>query len=164
MKFVKILDHNTDKITEIPEMELAPGMIQVQLQEAGEVVWADPSAFKQNQEYLHPPFDDETKAVIAKIQSAVEEVFPMSVERWEDGFRRDEHPEREIVIWLRAAMLYQDMLENRDFSLDERKDIFRVFTVCMNSSQEQVREVLDIKCISKELAEEIIENYYGEGE
>jgi hypothetical protein len=61
----------------------------------------------------HDPFGERISADIEVIRVAFAEHDPLSMDEWENGFRRDATPEREIALWLRAAEIY------RMFTADE---------------------------------------------
>ena len=56
---------------------------------------------------IHPPFDAEVRALLEEIRARLEPVFPMTLEEWEDGFRRDQTPEREIAIWVHISKRFE---------------------------------------------------------
>ena len=66
-------------------------------------VWIK-AAQTKNGEYRHAPFDDSLRDFVKnEIQQPLAEVHPKTIAEWEDGFRRDAEPEREIAIWCRLA-------------------------------------------------------------
>src|SRR5687768_10453326 len=97
-KTVRVFDFETKQLTTIPAAELAPGMVQARVQGIGTVYISAGQAVKL-QGFRHPPMP-EMRENFAKIKASLDEVFPMSLEQWENGFRRDTNPEREIAFWL----------------------------------------------------------------
>src|SRR5438105_517510 len=95
---VPFLDMESGRVVRIPAAELRPGTIQVRVQGIDELVWVLPDQVKQG-EVKHPPFGEDIRAFIRQIQAAFVEHRQLSLEVWEDGFRRDAHPEREIALW-----------------------------------------------------------------
>src|SRR5688572_16572418 len=78
----------------------------------------------------HPPLGEQILTDIRSIQAAFQEHDPLSIEEWEDGFRRDATPEQEIALWLRAAEIYRGLSAN-DPSPERRRDVYRCLIVCM---------------------------------
>jgi len=69
-------------------------------------VWIDPTRLAPGQ-YKHQPFGPEVRDLFARLKVALDEVYPRMIEEWEDGFRHDQNPEKEIAIWLHIAEVYQ---------------------------------------------------------
>jgi hypothetical protein len=88
---VRVFDFGTEQIITMPAAELAPGMVKARLEGIEGEVWIDSSHLKKNV-FQHPPFDEEVRDHLHEIKSALNEVYPMSLEQWEDGFRRDRTP------------------------------------------------------------------------
>jgi hypothetical protein len=97
VEMVSYFDTEAKRVVRIPASELRPGVVQAQVQGIDELVWISPEQFHPG-EIRHPPFDEDVRAYIRQIQEALTEQRPISFEEWEDGFRRDNHPEREIAL------------------------------------------------------------------
>src|SRR4051812_12718202 len=95
---VPFLDTESGRVVRIPASELRPGVIQVRLEGTEEPVWVLPEELHLG-EIKHPSFSEDIRAYIRQIQEAFAEHRPLSFEEWEEGFRRDANPEREIAIW-----------------------------------------------------------------
>src|SRR5690349_5054197 len=111
-EMVRVFDSDTGKITTIPAAELAPGMVRITVQGMEGEFWADASKLKQSP-YRHPPFSEEVRDILRNIQQALEEVYPLSLEQWEDGFRRDTNAEREIAFWQHLSRVYSRLAADR---------------------------------------------------
>lgn len=158
--FVNVLDIATQTISRIPARELAPFMVQVKLHGTEDMVWADSRELKES-EYRHPPFSEEIRDLLRKIKSSLDEFYCLSLEEWEDGFRRDTNPENEIAIWLHFSAVYRNLTMSRDLSREQRHDYFKVLMTCLNSPREHVLHVFQPTAISIEEAENVIAQYYG---
>jgi hypothetical protein len=75
---------------------------------------------------LHSPFPDSLRTSVRLIQEAFADVWPRTVEEWEDGLRRELHHQKEIGYWLCMADTYKHFTAGRDLSNKQRKDIFGV--------------------------------------
>src|SRR4051812_42205186 len=112
-------------------------MIQVQIQDLDGVHWVDARE-------LHPgerraeSFPEEIRDLFRDLKFKLDDVYPMSIEGWEDGFLRDAHPEKEIALWLHVADIYSRFTSEGNLSLEQKKEYFRVLATCMNSSREMV--------------------------
>lgn len=160
-EMVPFLDGDSGKIVRIPVSELRPGTVQVRLQETGEVVWALPDQL-QPADFQHPEFDEEVRDCIRQIHKAFAEHRPLSFEEWEDGFRRDGNPAREIAIWLHAASVYQKFAANEPDPAC-RWDIYRCLVACMTATgPEEVWKVFRPAALSREQAATVIKAFGGQ--
>lgn len=120
---VPFLDAESGRIVRIPASVLRPGAIQIRLEPSGEVVWALPEQL-QMEEIRHPEFDENIWEYIRQIHDTFAEHRPLSFEEWEDGFRRDADPAREIAIWSHAADIYNAFTSDEP-NADRREDVYR---------------------------------------
>jgi hypothetical protein len=156
---VPYLDVEAGRVVRIPASELRPGAIQVRLQGSDEVVWALPEQLTQG-DIKHPEFDEGIRDYIRQIQVAFAEQRPLSFDEWEDGFRRDSNPEREIAIWSHAADIYTA------FTADEpdagrRRDVYRCIVTCLTTGPDGIRHVLRPEVLSLAEAEEVAKRFFG---
>jgi hypothetical protein len=159
MVSVQFFDVAIGRAVSIPACELRPGCIQIRLQGSTDVVWADPSQLKQG-EIQQPPFNDAMRADIKKIQMAFAEHRNLTVEEWEDGFRRDTHPDREIAMWLNAADVYRQFAWN-EMRADRRDEIYGIIVACLTAAPDSVWHVIRHAALTKPEVEQIIQRYYG---
>lgn len=59
-----------------------------------------------------PPFSSELKNKIERIQKAFSEHSAMTLEDWEDGFRRDANPASEIGVLLHCVEVYEQFAKS----------------------------------------------------
>lgn len=152
---VPFLDVENDRVIQIPTSELAPGAVRVQILGQGGLVWALPEHFSAS-DVQHPPFDGEVKERIRHIQVAFSEHRPLSFQEWEDGFRRDAHPDREIAIWLRAADVYKEFASVEP-SPDRRRDLYKCVVACLVTVGDEVWQVLKLDVLTRPEAQPIID-------
>jgi hypothetical protein len=74
----------------------------------------------------HPELSHALVARIKKVQLALDEVYPSSLADWLDDFRRDLHPEEEVVWWERLAQCYLIYRDERVLSASQRQPAFKV--------------------------------------
>ena len=74
----------------------------------------------------HAEFPPALVARIKNVHLALEEVYPSSLADWLDDFRRDLHPEREVVWWERLAECYLTYRNRRDLSAKQRQTAFKI--------------------------------------
>ncbi|MCC5453347.1 hypothetical protein LMJ53_16650 [Rheinheimera sp. UJ51] len=153
---VEVIDVETGDVSTVSSDQIGPGMVRVSYE--GKEYWADSAQLQQN-EYQHEPFQGEMKTRIESIMNNLSEVYSLSYEEWEDGFRRDQHPINEIVIWERIVSVYKHF-SNRASSLASRKEIYSVIVTCSYSEPNQVLNQVSLNELTEEEAREIIRAYY----
>jgi len=156
---VQIYDPDTHSLSTIPARELAPGMVRAHVTGIDGDCWIDPSKLKQS-EYRHPPFDEEVRKYLREIKDTLDEVYSLTLDEWEDGFRRDTTAEREIAIWLHIAEKYRECTSGKQLNLAEKQDVFKIVLSCANNPRDQVLTVAGVTTLSRPEAEEIVETFY----
>jgi hypothetical protein len=113
---------------------------------------------------LHPPFDDVgVRGLIRRIQQTFAEFENRPVRHWEEEFRRDHHPEREIAIWLHIAAVYEHFIQPRP--LQERlcreckHEIFRLCVACLLNGPRELQAASDL-VTPHQLQSQAIADYY----
>src|SRR6185503_10838678 len=117
-------DFATRKTVLIPKAELSPGVVLVQIQGDPGPVYVDAAQLKQGN-YQYSPFEGEERAAIQSLVTDLADVRPLSFEEWEDGFRRDQNPAREIAGWLHLAAILKVMSNKYGFCPAEKKECYR---------------------------------------
>ena len=160
MEMLRFYDFDNREIVMIPATNLPPGSMQVRVEGIEEPVWVRAEKLKLGT-YKHPPFAEPLRGCIQRIQRAFAEHCPLNYEDWEDGFRRDQDPDQEIAIVLRAAEIYCEFVSRWRLTLDERRDAFGVVSACMNTTHDQVWLAISLSALSQGHAESIVARYYN---
>lgn len=108
----------------------------------------------------HPPFDEEIRTYIRDIQAAFSEHRDLTVDEWEDGFRRDANPEREIAMFSYAADVYRIFTQNENGEA-KRAEIYKLLIACMTTAPASVWRVVKLQALDRERAEQIVRRFYG---
>src|SRR5438477_2186522 len=146
-EMVPFFDVESGRVVQIPATELRPGAVQARVQGIEGLVWLLPDQLKPG-EVKHPPFDEDVRAYIRQIQAAFAEHRPLSFEEWEDGFRRDAEPAREIALWSHAADVYT-AFAGTEPSPERRKDVYRCIVACLTTGPDTVWHVLRPAVLSR---------------
>jgi hypothetical protein len=88
------------------------------------------------------------------------EVYPRTIDEWEDGFRRDRNPEREIATWLHIAEVYETFTCEQPLSLEAKQDYLKVLLACSTTPHEHVLKSVSLSAITEEEAAAAIAAYY----
>jgi hypothetical protein len=155
---VPFLDTETGRVVQIPASELRPGAVQIQMEGIG-LTWALPHQFKDGG-VRHPLFDERAGAYIHQIHETFAEHRHLSFDEWEDGFRRDAKPEREIALWSHAADVYT-ALAGDEPSAERRKDVYRCIVACLTTTPDTVWYVLKPTVLGRGEAEQVVNRFYG---
>lgn len=153
---VEVIDVETGNVSTVSSDQIGPGMVRVSYE--GKEYWADSAQLQQN-DYQHEPFQGEMKARIESIMTNLSGVYYLSYDEWEDGFRRDQNPINEVVIWEHIISVYQ-RFSKKESSVAKKKEIYSVIVTCSYSEPGQVLNQVSLHELSEEQAKEIIRAYY----
>ena len=158
---VLFYDFNVKSVAHIPRGELSPGAIKVQIQGMDGLVWVLPAQL-QPRPVRHEPFDDDIRDYLRQIQTTFAEHRDLTLAEWEDGFRRDANPKREIAVWLHAANVYVQFAADEP-SKDRRLDVYRCILACMTTGPDAVWSVLKPQALERAAAHRVVDCFYGKG-
>jgi len=160
MSTVRFYDFENRRVIDIPAAELAPGSVKVQLNGSDEVVWMEARHLKPTSKPRHQSLSPELNEAIRRIKDCFQEQNPMAFEEWEEGFRFDAHPEKEIAYWLRAAVVFRHHAQH-ETDPEIRAEIYSLVGCCLNANRENVLRIFDGKKLGPQKAQAIIESFYG---
>jgi len=160
-EMVPFFDVASRRVVQIPASELRPGVVQARIQGIEGLVWLLPDQLLPG-EVKHPPFDEGVRAYIRQIREAFAEHRPLSFEEWEDGFRRDNNPDREIALWSHASDVYTAFAAGEP-SAGRRRDVYRCVVACLTTGPDAVWHVLKPEVLSRAEAEQVVNRFFGGG-
>lgn len=155
---VECYDFETKKVVSISKNEIGSGFVQARIEGQDELVWVNASKLEPAT-IKHASFDQEARSYIQQLQRIFSEHYRLSVEEWEDGFRRDSNPEREIAIWLYSSEVYEMYSANLE-SAEARAELFRCILACMNTQRDAIWDVLEIEVLDRGFAEKVIARFF----
>jgi len=158
-KMVPFFDVPSGRVVQIPAAELRPGTVQARVDGIDGIVWLLPDELQQGP-IQHPEFGEDIREYIRQIHTAFAEHRSLSFEEWEEGFRRDTNPEREIAIWSHAADVYTAFADVEP-SAERRGDVYRCIVACMTSGPADVWHVLKPEVLSRSEAEQVVNRFFG---
>jgi hypothetical protein len=151
---VRFLDPETGQTARIPASELTEGLVRADVLGVGKDVWTHASDFLAS-ELQHPPFGPERRTRLQRIRDIFSEVYPLTLEEWEDGFRRDAFPEHEIEGWLWMAHCYEHFTEGKEVRPEQKRDIFSVILYTAANGADYVRRTIHPPTLSRRRVREI---------
>ena len=155
---VPYLDFDANRVVQIPRNELASNAMQVRIRGMEDLVWVVPEELRPGP-VQHKPFTENVRDYLRQIQSAFGEHRNLTLEEWEDGFRRDASPEIEIAVWSHAAAVYVQFTAGESCA-DRRADVYRCITTCMTTQYESVWDILRPHTLDRSEAEMIVNRYF----
>ena len=156
---VRVYDFETKRMSEIPAAELASGMLLANIEGLGSAYVK--SAQLKPGDYQHPPFSDDVREFLRAIKRDLDEIYPKTLEEWEDGFRRDRNPAGEIALWLRLAETYQAFVNRIPRTAEEKEDLFRLLLAGISVDRKTIFDVYKPTYISAAEAEEAVQMLVG---
>jgi hypothetical protein len=155
---VPFYDVASRRVIYIPPEELAPGAVRAKIQGIEGVVWILADQLQAGP-LQHPPFDEDVRQHIRRIQETFSEHRPMTSAEWEDGFRRDRDPVPEIALWIHASNIYQDFAKAEALA-ERRKHLYQVIVACLTSTPDMVRRVLPQGSLSSEEIDRVVGRFF----
>ncbi|MGL5093955.1 MAG: hypothetical protein ACRDD1_00090 [Planctomycetia bacterium] len=159
METVLYCDVESGRIVHMPAAELRPGCVQVRLEGVDGLVWIAAEHLSESP-VRHPPFGEPFRSHIQTIQETFAEHCGMPFEEWEEGFRRDADPDKEIAVWMHAAEVYDEFAKTTFHTVDEREDVYKTLVTCLSSSPTTVWNVLELSSLSRAEAAAVVERFF----
>ncbi len=157
---VEVRDIKTGKFSVVLKKNLGEEMILVENEKSGKKYWVNRYDLIQSG-YRHPPFSGEIKQRLLTLMNTFSEVSKFkNYEKWEDGFRRDNNPEREIKVWEYIAKQYKKFSPKYKF-IEEKLDIYYLLITCSSSKKDIVLQTTKLNKLSVDDAKIIINSYYS---
>lgn len=161
-ELVRFYDAATKSVVRIPKAELRPGVVLVKTDDDPEPMYMEAAGLKLGS-LQHSALDEELRAEIGRLATELADVYPQSAADWEDGFRRDRDPEREIASWLYLAEILKVMSARHGYELVQRKECFRILVACATGNRETVRERSDPRLLPTPEVDQTIRYFYEGG-
>ena len=160
MSTVRFYDVENKRVITIPVSELAPGAVQVRLNDSDEIVWMEARHIKASPKTRFLDLGPELNEAIRRIMENFQEQNPMTFEEWEEGFRCDAHPEKEIAYWLKASAVFRHHVTGVH-AADERAELYHLVGCCLNSGREHLPQIFEGKHLPNAKVEAVLDSFYG---
>lgn len=159
---VPFRDFATQTTIRIPRAELCPGAVLIQIEGDSEPVYADSAALRIG-EYQHDALSDGAVEAIREFMHEFTDVFSRSYKEWEDGFRRDQNPDREVAGWLHLSRILRVMTDRYRYNLPQRDECFRILVACYTGGRDTVLDRSDPILLHVAQVEEITRFFFEGG-
>lgn len=126
--------------------------------ETGDVQWIDPNEIQPGPMQRDSLSDSQMERV-RTLQKVFVEVDGKSVDEWVDNFKRDLDPERELAIWEKMSSAYSAYCDDRDLSVEAKKEVYKVVLLRSMASEADVLQRLELSVLSQDDAKEIMMGY-----
>lgn len=95
-----------DGVFEMPRSKVPTGYIRVHVMDHGEM-YEDPARICRDGPMQHPEFPEKVRDVLRRqLEVFGSSLWITTLDKWEEGFRHDAHPWREIAYWDRMAAAF----------------------------------------------------------
>jgi hypothetical protein len=125
----------SDEYDMVPRDRVPAGYTRVYVQDRGEV-FLDPTWVGVEAELRHSPFTAEALGRLRVLQAVFADVYPRSLEEWEEDFRRDQTPWREVALWEMIAVAFrrytQHLSGSGELAVQKRRDVFALIMGLVN--------------------------------
>jgi len=158
---VPYYDFETKRRVWIPQSELSPGAVLIQIQGESEPVYADSVALQLG-DYQHDTLPPDVIEAITEIEQELFDVRPMTKEDWVDGFRRDSNPDHEVAGWLHLSRILRIVSDRNSYGIEERRECFRILIACFTGPRDTVRNRSDPNLLPDDQVDCLI-RYFFEG-
>lgn len=115
-----------DRYETVPRHQVPAGYIRVHIRDRGEF-FTDPSWLKDAPELRHGPFPEAARVRLRGLQDMLADVYSRTLEQWEEGFRGDTHPWREVALWEMMAAAFRKFTRHLagsdEMTVQKRKDV-----------------------------------------
>jgi hypothetical protein len=105
------------------------------------------------------PLSEDLRDLLKRLQRVFAGVYPLSLEEWEEGFRRDAYHEEEMALWPHLADVFEHFTRSRQLDQEQKQDILRVALACMNKGKDHALLTTDPRTLSRKRVREIA-NYF----
>lgn len=156
MDWVDVIYVDTGKVIRIPRSELAVGMVRIRIEGKDGVYWAESKQLKRGTVPKHPHFQGELKKQIQEIQKILYPVRGMSYEEWEEPFRCDAHPEKEIALWSAVARRFDVLAKERFATQDEKNDVYEILACVLQGGRNADVILPSLSTLNRNQTEELI--------
>lgn len=89
--------------------------------------------------HRHEALPDSLIGRIRLIRAALLAAYPLTMEQWIDGFKRDAHPTKEVEIWEHIAAAYLEVIQYKSLTTEESGAVFAYFLVAASGGEEPPR-------------------------
>lgn len=110
---------------------------------------------------VHKPLSPAIKERIKKLHEIFIEVDHSSLETWMNNFSRDVNVESEVKIYEDMALAYEKFCQNRDLTLESRKEAYTLVLLRSMMSSTDVLKRHVFKHLTHEDAKELLAGYPG---
>jgi hypothetical protein len=159
VKLVPFYDAETDAVVQIPQSELSPAVMFIALEGRGNV-YIDAAQARLPDALLQAPFQGELRSAIESLVRDLADVHPMTYLEWEEGFRTEPRPEREIARWLHLAEILNAMSLAHAFDPPRRRECLNLLLACLNGPRDTSRDRCRLRLLSEEQIDEAIRYWY----
>jgi hypothetical protein len=96
---------------------------------------------------------------LRKIHDTLNEVDPSDFDKMVEDFKRDLHPDREILIWEQIVAAYQSYCSTRRLTLPAKQDVLRILLARSDMPEEEALKGLPLSVLTVAEAKTVMSYY-----
>ena len=154
--FVRFYDVKSKRFFYQHKKNIKSGFVQAEVD--GKICWVNRSDLQLG-DIKHSSFVGDRSLKVLQIQNELSEVYSMTYEDWELGFRRDTNPDSEISIWLNLCAFYNEFSLQLQ-SKEERQELFQILNCCLCSIPDFVLKQVKLNRLDTIFATEVVTTYF----
>lgn len=112
-----------------------------------------------NQPIFKNTLSDEQLEKVDYIHEILKGVDPVSKTVRIEDFMKENDPDSEIAVWIKMADAYKSYTKDKNLTIDQKTDVFKVVLVRSSFSEEEVLAKLQLKHLSKEDIKAVMDAY-----
>jgi hypothetical protein len=158
---VRALDADTGQIVAIPLNELAFEMVPRTLPGEPGPVWVDARLLRSTLCMPKNRLSSCSRRRIADLAAAFTDSWPRSLSDWEYDFRCEDHLQDALAEYEWMAEVFATQVTQYGYGVTEGQDVLHALLACRAGGYAYAPFNLNLKALSLERAEQVIEHYYG---
>jgi len=159
---VRVLDAVTNRLTEIPRCELAPGYMLVNgIRGVEGPVYVNQDAVRLDWRPKHGGLSKEFKRVIRHCMTLVGNADHRTFQELVNAFSCDANPERELLIYFRSALVFQHFAARSAVSVTKGHRLWQWINHCSNTEASTACETWAWEPGEREVFPPIADYYYS---
>ena len=162
MDMVRVYDSKTKKVFTMPAVELAPNMVEAKVEGVEGTVWINVSDMAATGKYRREGVSKEVRNHLRQIKRLLDDVYPQSIQEWENMLHREREPDQELGLWIHIAEAYGRITKESRWTQVQKKEILRLLVVCSMNGREQALRTAEIAALSTEQAAEVVRRYFDQ--
>jgi hypothetical protein len=160
METVRLYDPDTNTMQDIPARELSSDCLLVHVPGLSDV-YVEAQKLKAGKTVRHQELPEELRQRIRRLHAVIKDLYQEPLEEWEEGFKHDARPDREVAVWERIAETFRHFSKGGNRELQNA--VFEVARKCSAAARpDEVPLIVSsatLSLLGRDKVEEIVAFY-----